>query len=208
MNKSRAIFNPLFKRSDIRAFTLMEAMLVTGLIALIGSAVFQAFNNGLKIWQKSNQITFEEDIVLSLERMRSDFNKMVYYSQIPFEGTSERISFAAIVTTQADRKLGLPRDSYVSQIGRIQYQFLPYKNQLVRRQANYAQALRKKFQSERILLPSVKSFKIQYVYDHQGEFHLKDEALGIIPHTLRVIVTYDEKKQQEMERIFDIPVGG
>src|SRR3989338_2632588 len=73
-------FNPhmLSKKS----FTLIEMLLVTSLMAMIGLAVYHSLVNGMKIWDASTRYTAEEDVALFFDKISQDIRSATNYSLI------------------------------------------------------------------------------------------------------------------------------
>src|SRR5437773_11479335 len=105
-----------------KSFTLVEMLLVTSLMAVIGLALFQSLANGLKVWNISTQHAMEDDAAIFFEKISGDVRDAMDYSLIKFDGSKNKISFPTIVRTLSDPRLS-PQPDYISQIGKVEYEF-------------------------------------------------------------------------------------
>ena len=151
-----------------RALTLAEILISVSLIALVSVSIFKGFANGLKVWDRSRTVSFEEDAAIFLEQLSYDLRNAFTYSKISFEGGGNYLRFPTFVKTMIDAKLDTDVQGYRDQIGQVEYAYDPVKEELLRKQANYSQAIQKKFGVSKILLDEVKSFQLRYYYS-QGE---------------------------------------
>ena len=129
-------------------FTLMEMLLVTALVSIIGLAIFQAFSNGLKLWARGQQMSHDGETAIVLDKIGEDLRSTVSVSGIAFKGEVTRFSFPAIVMTPADKNGSRAQEDLIDQIGAIEYRFEQADGKIYRRQANYAQALKHQWGKE------------------------------------------------------------
>ena len=86
-------------QKETRAFTLIELCLVSLIASVIGLAVYFTFCNGMRIWQKANQIVVEEDLSIFFDRFASDVRSCLKFSGLGFLGTKERLEIASLVVS-------------------------------------------------------------------------------------------------------------
>ena len=188
--------------------TFIELTIVVSLISLLSLAIFNALSNGIKIWNKSNQLVLEEDVSIFFDKLTSDLHNAIIFSKLDFDGGETRFTFPAIIKVLPDPNSGLPADEYVDQIGLVQYYFDVTNRAVYRRQANYGQALKKEFNEPQKLVSSVEKFRFKYVYLTDNEEIISNNVLEILPSGLEVEVTFlDQKQEKTMTKIIDILIG-
>ncbi len=99
-----------------KGFTLIEMMLVAGILAVIGLTIASTFAGGLNIFYRmENYTNTRADIMLSMERLEKDIRNVFYYTGIDFIGESKKLTFPGIIKTKGPD--GRPEDS----LGSITY---------------------------------------------------------------------------------------
>lgn len=156
-------------RSHKKAFTLIEILLVASLFAMLGLAAFTCLSNGLKLWQRAGGLASEEDVAMLLDRFCSDTKNSFSFSQISFEGEEMRMAFPTLVWTSVDRRGTHADDEYETQIGAVEYSFDMDKKAIIRRQANYSQALREEWGEPVVAVAGVESMRFHYFYEGKKE---------------------------------------
>ena len=199
-------FSVRFSKS---AFTLIEVLLVVSLLAVISIAVFNTFLNGMKIWNKSYRAIFEEDILVFFEKINMDLRNVVRYSQIRFEGDKNHLTFATLVKVPSDPRRVFKEESYVNEIGRVEYYFDETDRAIVRRQAGYGQTFKNKFEPPRRLANTVNFLRFMYFYKTAEGYTMQKEGENIIPAAVGIEVEYGyEKDRRRMTKFIEIPIGG
>ena len=193
-----------------KSFTLVEMLLVTSLIAVIGVAVFHSLADGLKIWEAAKVSAKEEDVALFFDKLSQDLHNATEYSLLKFDGNDDKLSFATIVRTMDPGESLSPE--VVSQIGRVEYEFDQVRNVLLRRQAGYGQALAKKFDPPRPLVEAVSFVKFSYYVMDAGRVSLTDRPRdGQWPVAVFVQVGFPAAGQGDqintMSKTISIPSG-
>ena len=195
-------------KSLSRAFTIVEMLLVISLLSMISVAVFHAFVNGLKIWEKSYEARGEEDIFIFLDKLNRDLHNALAYSLVSFEGKESLISFPAIVRTPQDPRISHGENVYIEQIGKIRYYFDSANNRICREQANYSQALNNEFAYEEILARDVQSLRFRYEYYEGSSFVSRERARETMPSYLQVAVVYgDVKNPKKVDKNIPVFIG-
>jgi hypothetical protein len=196
-------------RRTSKAFTLVEILLVTSLIGLVSIAVLKSFNNGLKLWAKAQRINREAEAAIFLDKMSEDLRSMVFISSIAFKGSSQKISFPAIVITKADAKSSRAQEGVVDQIGAVQYRYDAELHKIFRRQANYAEAVKGKWvQDEIAIVSGIEDLSFHYeIFDDKG-FLLKSEIGEGVPSGVMVDVRFsDDSGTHELKRYLPTLIG-
>jgi len=190
-----------------KAMTMIEVLLVVALFATLSITVFQAFSNGLKIWDYGTSSFKEEDVSIFLDKLSCDLRNSVLFSKIPFEGNSRSIELASLVMLKAD-----PRSSeqghYVRQVGKVKYFFDKNKKKIFRILANYGQSLRNRYQYPRVLVGQVKDLTFRYFYKDGEDFLVVSKAEDILPSMVEVSVQYQAGNDvRKIIKRIDIPIG-
>ncbi|MFH0753701.1 MAG: type II secretion system protein [Candidatus Omnitrophota bacterium] len=193
-----------------RGFTFIEIMLVTAIFAAISLAVFSCLSNGIKLWEKGRELVVEEDAAVFLDRFASDLRNAFPFSKISFSGQEFNLEFPSIVWTQADRVSVRADEGLVDQIGRVRYAYDFERSVLTRAQANYSQALDNKWGDERVVVSSVKEFRLHYFYGSSKDPHMNAEPSDGFPSGVEVylsIMKLDGKNEKVFKRYVIIPAG-
>jgi len=140
-------------------FTLIELILVTAILAVIGMAVFGTFANGIKIWRTVTQESINEDINIFFEKISLDLRNSFKLTEIRFRGGKNKVSFPVKIKTRDD-------DGIKDSIGEVTYSYDRRKKTINKRQATYSEVYRKKPGKRRILKEEISSLNFKYfVYD-------------------------------------------
>ena len=140
-------------------FTLLELLLVTSLLALIGLAIFSTFSRGLAVWQRGSQNnTAELKARFALEKFGQEFRNSFKFSGLEFSGARDQITFPTIVNSSGIAEK--PR----WQVGRVSYFFDSGKNSVFRRGENYVDTFQSGRPPAEEVIPRVKDFQISYYY--------------------------------------------
>ncbi len=183
-----------------KAFTLIEALLVVSLISLIGLALFHTFSDGMKVWDKSKRLSLEEDIAIFWDKIGYDLQNSFAYSQLPFHGEETRLHFATRVNL-----LSNDNNQSIQQIGQVEYVFDPARQAVYRRQANYGQALKNNFSTERLLVRQVHSLRFLYYYKEGTDFVFRNKIENTIPRAVSVELEYtDSWGQRSLKKLINL----
>lgn len=110
------------------AFTLLEILVVTAILGVVGSVILSAFATGIRVWECAQRANGpSENAELALARIERDLMNARPFYAVDFLGKSDRILFPGSVAW-VDREGGAHRT-----IGRIAYSYEPARNALVRR---------------------------------------------------------------------------
>ena len=191
------------------AFTLMEMLLVTSLVSLVAVAVFGVFNNGLRLWAKGVALDHEGQMAIAIDKIGQDLRSTVAIDNIPFNATEMRMAFPSLVMTEADKNSNRAKEGIIDQIGAIEYRFEPGEGKIYRRQANYAQALKKQWSDSQEIMAGIEEFKLSFYYSGSKGFVTKSQAQGQVP--VGVIIQmrlHGDDMDRWTKHFYAIPVGG
>ena len=197
-----------------RGFTLIELVLVTAILAVIGMAVYGTFSNGLNIWEKVTEDSVEEDIYLFFEKISVDLRNSFKLTGLRFKGGKTKVSFPSKIKYKGE-------DGLENTIGEITYYIDQKKKTLMRREANYSEVYRKKPGFVRILSENISSLQFKYyVYEEKykkyawvTDWQLSDEFFGeVVEETLPLVVKIEigipgEKGERKFVKTVQLPMG-
>ena len=197
-----------------RGFTLIELVLVTAILTVIGMAVYGTFSNGLNIWKKITEDSVTEDINLFFEKISFDLRNSFKLTGLRFKGSKTKVSFPLKIKYKG-------KDGLENTIGEITYYIDQKKKTLMRREANYSEVYRKKPGFVRILSENISSLQFTYyVYEEKykkyawvTDWQLSDEYFGeVVEETLPLVVKIEigipgEKGEQKFVKTVQLPTG-
>ncbi|MFA5362985.1 MAG: type II secretion system protein GspJ [Candidatus Omnitrophota bacterium] len=148
---------------SLTGFTLVELIISGALVFVAAVTVYSVFNSGIMVWKKANEIgSYSRRLRLFSEKFSGELRNTFKFSTIPFEGTEESISFAALIDNQ---------------VGRLSY-FLNEDNILCRQAQSYPEVFEKGENGRRdLLIAGITELKFSYCYldNAGGEYKWKDE---------------------------------
>jgi type II secretory pathway component PulJ len=102
--------------SRVAGFTLVELLVATSLMSLVGGAVIATFAGGLQVWERVQcQGTQSESVLLAFYDMKHNFIEAQQFDPISFRGRTHEYSFPALVSTETESGLS------TQEIGRVGY---------------------------------------------------------------------------------------
>ena len=138
-------------------FTLIELLVTTSLMALVGGASVAALSGGLRIWERAAAFgTQQQAALIAAGHFRSDLQNARRFSTIPFEGSYDRFSFAAV---EPDRM----EETSLSELGRLGYFFNERSHVVCRAFTPYRQLRRVRLTDQcRAILEGVTRVRFSY----------------------------------------------
>ena len=89
-----------------RGLTLVELLVTTSLMALVGGAAVSALASGIRVWERAAEIgVYRQAVLVGVAQLRRDLRNARTFSLLPFEGGPDRFGFATVGKDQDD---GLP----------------------------------------------------------------------------------------------------
>ena len=96
-------------------FTLVELLVTTSLMALVGGATVAALAGGVKVWQRTVELgTSQESALITFDHLQRDLHNCRRFTPMPFDGAYDRFSMAAV-----DRVS--PHEETPAEIGHLGY---------------------------------------------------------------------------------------
>ncbi|MBU0895202.1 MAG: prepilin-type N-terminal cleavage/methylation domain-containing protein [Candidatus Omnitrophica bacterium] len=155
----------------VKGFTLVEMMLVAGILAIIGLTIVATFSSGLRIFYRMEGYnTVKADVLISIEKMERDLKNAFSYRGIEFIGSSKKVTFPGLI--RKFNSEGRPEES----LGAISYYLDDSgKTKMVSREENkYTQAIKKDRGARGPItrLASIEGLDFKYyVYDPESDFY-------------------------------------
>ncbi len=193
-------------KADKRGFSLIELLLVMTLAPIIFFAVYSNFISGVRLWQRMQVGTPEEDQVIFRMKTQRDFQNVLRYAAVPFTGEKDGVSFTAGI--EADEVLGGKRA-----IGRVRYFYDDSANAIAREVKDFSQLYRESAGQTTLMARNVRSFEIVYLVkdalknDYAWEEKFRPEKPSDLPLAVRLIYT-TESSAENTQQTFFVPSGG
>lgn len=188
--------------------TFIEVLIVSALIAVVSLSLYHGLNNGLKVWQRSQQLVVEEDILIFFEKLTKDLHNAYRFSTIAFEGVPSRFAFPVIQNSVIESSLNEQSQEYTEQLSKVEYIFDYNKNTLFRRQANYAQALEDQYAQPRAIVKGVSEVVFKYYYMTDTDEIYTESVLETIPSRIEVTVSFSDRGyRRAMRKDIILPIG-
>jgi len=187
-------------------FSLLELLLVLTLAPVVFFAVYANFNTGIRLWQRLQVETHEEDLVIFTQKAQRDFENMMRYSSVPFEGGKDKAIF--LTGIESEPVLGGRRS-----IGQVRYFYDDAAKAIFRETKNVNESYQESSGTTNLLLKNVSSFEFAYLtFDKLSGAYVwndnyRSDKPGNMPIAVRLSFTLagmDENTQQ----VFFIPAGG
>ncbi len=196
------------RSTQTRGFTLIEVLLVSSLISMIGLALFQALANGIDIWKRADRFATEEDVAIFLEKLTRDLRNGFNYALLDFNGKSTEIIIPTLVQTKIAMSSGAVSVSSTTHLGLVKYSFRKNEQRIVRLQANYGKALRGKFEKEREVAKHIQSLTFSYFLKEGESFKKLKAQKGVLPQSVLVELDFKEDTGgvRRITRLIDVPI--
>jgi len=199
MRKNR--FNPQAKRG----FTLIEMLMVTGILSVVALAMYATLSNGIKIYQKVNRELPEEDLNIFFAKFTLDIKNTFKFTGINFSGAIEKVEFPTLVNSLRFAK---------RTVGKLIYAYEPATGILNRYQVDFSGAYSGESNARpRQSLRNVRALKFQYyIYDEQNKVYLWQDEYGRnegLPLAVRVELEFDDGREiKRFTKTVSLPASG
>ena len=196
----------ILRRRSEKGFSLLEILLVLFLAPIVFFAVYSNFSTGVKLWQRLQIVLPEEDQIIFLHKVRSDFNSAMRYSVIPFEGSQEEVVFPSGI--QDGLAPGQDRP-----IGRVRYFYDESARGLMREAADISECYQEKQGKIDRLLDGIGSFQIAYLVEDPDDQEyvwredFRPQKPGDLPSAVKFSY-FSQSSGKGVESTFFIPAGG
>ena len=142
-----------------QGFTLLELLITTSLIALMGLAIYSTFARGVMVWDRGSKTNIvEREVRFTLRSLAKELRSSFKFSGIEFKGTKNEISFPTYVNTAGIAQA--PK----WEVGRVSYFFDSKKNTFSRWQKSYIDLFQPEKPEAEKVIPQIKDLGIKYYY--------------------------------------------
>ncbi len=120
-------------------FTLLELLLVTAILGVLGAAVGACIVGGVRVWDAARSFGEPEtDALIGLSLLQTDLVNSFGFDPVPFQGGATHVRFPALVSSGAgDGAPSVAGGAYG--IGTIAYAFDAAQGRLVRQTVPFAE---------------------------------------------------------------------
>ena len=123
-------------------FTLVELLVATSIMTLVGGVCVAVLAGGIGVWQRAMEYgTKDQASLIASERMRRDLQNVRRFAPIPPEGTSAQYTFAAVDRAEPGALAELGQLGYFLDLRerRLCRAFVPYRLMRRSRLRNHCQ---------------------------------------------------------------------
>ena len=136
-------------------FTLLELLITTSLIALMGLAIYSTFARGVMVWDRGCKTDIvSQEMRFTLQNLAKELRNSFKFSGIEFMGTKDGISFPTYVNTA---EIG---EAPKWEVGEVSYFYDKDASCVMRR----ALCVRCKAQDAKPIAQNIKNLKMSYYF--------------------------------------------
>ncbi|MDP2920767.1 MAG: prepilin-type N-terminal cleavage/methylation domain-containing protein [Candidatus Omnitrophota bacterium] len=184
-----------------KAFTLIEVIIATLILAVVVVSIYSAFSIGLKAWKKGSEGGDFQKIRVSLLKMQKELRSSFYFSEIPFKGASSEFAFPLVIP--AEDKYNIYKVEY-----RVKEDAATGAGALLKRKTIFTDKGLSENEGEDEFIFSAGAIGFEYAYKlKEGEKGFKwvpvwDVSQGEIPKGVKISFTLGEGKEAHSKIIF------
>ena len=140
-----------------RGFTIVELVVTTSLMALIGGATVAALGGGVRVWERGVEFGIHRQAALILfTQMRHEFQNARLFRPIPFEGAYDEVTFAAAIRSDPEEPAG--------ELGQLGYYLDDRRHRLCRSFVPYRRMKRDRLRDAcQVMLEDVTRVRFSYL---------------------------------------------
>lgn len=86
----------------VKGFTLVELIIVVVITVTLSAAIYTSFAQGVRLWTRAAKDRGEWKVDLWVEKLTGDLRNAIRDPQWSFKGTSQELSFAALIPGEHD----------------------------------------------------------------------------------------------------------
>ncbi|MFH1837135.1 MAG: type II secretion system protein [Candidatus Omnitrophota bacterium] len=183
-----------------RGFTFIETMVVVAILSVIAMVLGGVINNGLSLWNRVNDIRFEEDASIFFDKFTMDVKNAIRFGSISFSGSDISVSIPSLT---------LKKDGQESP-GLVTYYFDEKKETMNRQDIDFIDLINEEEAEERVMLKGVVSAKFfYYTYNESFQsYEWVEEYKDDLPQAVRLkMFLKNAADTTDHIRTVDIPAG-
>lgn len=151
-------------RKNNKGLTLIELLITTSLIAMMGLAVYSVFSRGIAVWNVASVSDYREaEIRFALEKAARELRNSVGFPGATFSGTESEVSFPTYINVT--RPDGVP----MAEVGRAVYYYDAGNKAVLRSQQSYIESFGEGSPAAKEQVGSVSGLKFEYCRYRAGE---------------------------------------
>jgi prepilin-type N-terminal cleavage/methylation domain-containing protein len=81
----------------LTGFTLIEVIITTVLMAVVGLAAYKAYTQGVLVWARAQQTSRQEKAIMFIEKVSRELKDSFSFKPISFTAEEARISFSGLI---------------------------------------------------------------------------------------------------------------
>ena len=184
----------------VAGLTLVELLITTSLMVLVGGAIVAVLSGGLKVWQRARTYgTHEQAALIACAGLRRDLSNARRFSLTPFKGRYDAVEFPAAGRESAD-------PDAPQEIGRMGYFLDDQRHLLCRSFAPYRLTERVRLRDRcQVVLEGVQRVRFEY-FGAQAQTGLSDWSGGWevkeLPVAIKASVVMKESGQSPTSHTF------
>lgn len=184
-------------------FTLVELLIVSALISIIGLAVYSVLSSGIRIWQRVNIEMPTQDLNIFLDKFSLDLRNSIEYKDLNFIGSKDQFEFATLLEN--------------SHFGgrtpaKVRYYYNYREKKLYREELDYSQIFNGDREDGTESLANIESLQFSYYfYDKESNAYswLDKWPHEILPAAVRIEMKLNGVNQNNsFTKTVTIPISG
>lgn len=146
----------------VRAFTLIETMVVATIFSFVAAAIAMSFISGIRLWDRAKNSDFAKyQFLLELENAAKELRQAINEPAIQFEGTAEEVAFPLLAR---------------GKVAKVVYKFEPSAKTLIRKEMDIKDVLEEKEQEAwaEKQYAGWEDFSLSYLSEEAGSLNWED----------------------------------
>jgi len=193
------------KSKDYQGFTLLELLIAVTIFSIVSIAIYSSFSVGIRAWRKAEEsYKVRQEARHALEDIGYELRTAVNFTPVPFEGSSDCVSFSRVLKSS---------NKYSEGIFKITYTFDAQAKSLYYILQTYEETVKEEEGTKSILTSGISGFQLKYAYLDGDEVIWMDDWQSDevdIPFGVKVSLFYpsqNEGQDIEFSETILIPTG-
>ncbi len=191
-----------------RGFTLIEMLVVLGIIALVASAIGASLTCGIRTWDSARNFgDYEMNAAIALRIVEKDLVNLSQIKEVPFKGEAGRLSFPTRILPEQQQ--GVSGQEPVKQLGTAEY-YVDSSAKILRRRIDTVLAESADGDKGEALARGVQSVSFGYLVlmdkDAKDATWLENwNDCTNMPISVRIELKLDDPGRTAIKRVVNIP---